>query len=147
MMDLDRIRELIELMEETGVAELEIREGEQSVRINRGAVAAVAPLAPASPAPAAAAQAPSEAPTTVAPSGHVLRAPMVGTFYRSPSPNAPVFTDTGQRVREGDVLCIIESMKMMNEIKADRAGVIEAVLVGNSESVEFDQPLFAILDD
>ena len=69
---------------------------------------------------------------------------MVGTFYRSPSPNSPVFTDTGQRVREGDVLCIIESMKMMNEIKADRAGVIEAVLVGNSESVEFDQPLFAL---
>ena len=143
MMDLDRIRELIKLMEETGVAELEVRDGDSGVRINRGAVATSAPVFAQVPAQA---EAPAAA-AAPAPTGHVLRAPMVGTFYRSPSPNSPVFTDTGSRVREGDVLCIIESMKMMNEIKADRSGFIEAVLVGNSESVEFDQPLFAIADD
>lgn len=145
-MDLDRIRELIALMEESNVAELEIREGESSVRINRGAIApvvagAVVPgLAPA----AANAEVPA---APAAPTGHVLTAPMVGTFYRSPSPSSPPFTEVGARVREGDVLCIIESMKMMNEVKADRAGVIEAVLAQNSASVEFDEPLFAITDD
>ena len=144
-MDLDRIRELIALMEESNVAELEIREGESSVRINRGAVAPVAASVGVPAAPAAAVAANAAAPAE--PTGDVLRAPMVGTFYRSPSPNSPPFTDIGTQVREGDVLCIIESMKMMNEVKADRAGVIEAVLAQNSASVEYDQPLFAIIDN
>ena len=140
-MDLERIRELIALMEEANVAELEIREGESSVRINRGVVAGVPRIT------ARDESVPMAAAISGEPTGHVLRAPMVGTFYRSPSPHSPPFADVGGRVREGDVLCIIESMKMMNEVKADRAGVVEAVLVANSESVEFDQPLFAITDD
>lgn len=141
-MDIRKVKKLIELMEESDIAEIEIKEAEESVRISRysSAAPAAAPArdtAAAQPAPAAE---PSPAQTT----GHVLNAPMVGTFYRAPSPESPPFVDVGDRVKEGDTLCIIESMKMMNEVKADRGGRIEAVLVGNGDAVEFDQPIFTI---
>ncbi|WP_341918306.1 acetyl-CoA carboxylase biotin carboxyl carrier protein [Hydrocarboniphaga effusa] len=155
-MDLRKIKTLIELVEQSGISELEVREGEESVRISRqtapvqyiasAAAPAVQPaVAPAAaPAPAAtpaAAPAPAEAPK---PSGHVVRAPMVGTFYRSPSPNAKSFVEVGQTVKVGQTLCIIEAMKMLNQIESDRAGVVVDILVDNERPVEFDQPLFVI---
>ena len=158
-MDIRKIKKLIELLEESGIDELEICEGEESVRISRHqkgvpaphyvqAVAAPAPAAPApaqtaSPQPAAASGAASQERSE--PSGHLVRSPMVGTFYRSPSPEASEFVEVGQTVRAGDVLCIIEAMKMMNQIEADKSGVIDAILVENGEPVEFDQPLFSIV--
>ena len=149
-MDIRKIKKLIELVEESGIAVLEITEGEESVRIHRGSSATQAPMAyapqmiaPAAPSPAAAAAAPA---TETAPiiSGHVLKSPMVGTFYRSSSPEAKAFVEVGQKVRVGDTLCIIEAMKMMNQIESDKDGVVKEILVGNQESVEFDQPLFII---
>lgn len=149
-MDIRKIKKLIELVEESGIMELEISEGEESVRINRGTPAAAAvqytvPAAPvASPAPA------PSAPATPAPaaaeelSGHIVRSPMVGTFYRSPSPDAKVFVELGQSVKIGDALCIVEAMKMMNRIEADKAGVVKAILVNDGEPVEFDEPLIVI---
>ncbi|MEE4251724.1 MAG: acetyl-CoA carboxylase biotin carboxyl carrier protein [Alcanivoracaceae bacterium] len=150
-MDIRKVKKLIELLEESGIDELEIREGEESVRIsrnnNRGAAAMPMQQAYYSPAPApapAAAAAPA-AEAASQPAGHKVRSPMVGTFYRSPSPEAPSFVEVGKTVKAGDVLCIIEAMKMMNQIEADKSGTIEAILVENGEPVEFDQPLFSIV--
>ena len=155
-MDIRKVKKLIELLEESGIGEIEIKEGEESVRISRGVSGAVAPAAPApvaAPAPGAATAAAAEAaadkgpdaPPAGGPSGHVVRSPMVGTFYRSPSPSSPPFVEVGKTVKAGDVLCIVEAMKMMNQIEADTSGTIEAVLVENGEPVEFDQPLFSIV--
>lgn len=146
-MDIRKIKKLIELVEESGIAELEITEGEESVRIHRGSSASAAPMAYApqmmQAAPAAPVAAPAEA-APVVPSGHMLLSPMVGTFYRSSSPEAKAFVEVGQKVRVGDTLCIIEAMKMMNQIESDKDGVVKEILVDNQEAVEFDQPLFVI---
>jgi acetyl-CoA carboxylase biotin carboxyl carrier protein len=148
-MDIRKIKKLIELLEESGINELEITEGEESVRISRsGPVQHYAPMqyqaAPmqAAPAPAApAAAAPAAAPAVT---GHQLRSPMVGSFYRAASPTSKNFAEVGQTVKVGDTLCIVEAMKMMNQIQSDKAGTITAILVENGEPVEFDQPLFVI---
>ena len=152
-MDIRKVKKLIELLEESNIGEIEIKEGEESVRISRHGNQPAAPVAYAAPVPAApapaAAPAPSEAPApeaaapAVAADNAVL-SPMVGTFYRSPSPEAPAFVEVGQTVRVGDVLCIVEAMKMMNQIEADRAGTVTAIHVENGEAVEFDQPLISI---
>lgn len=152
-MDIRKIKKLIELLEESNVEELEIKEGEESVRISRGSkgmlvqpmptyMAAPPPMA-AAPMPALAA-APAAAPQLAAPVGHTVKSPMVGTFYRSPSPGTPSFIEVGSQVKAGDVVCIIEAMKMMNQIQADKTGVISAILVNDGEPVEFDQPLVTI---
>lgn len=150
-MDIRKIKKLIELVEESGINELEISEGEESVRISRGGpVVAAAPVAMAAPAPVAApVAAPAAAPVGEAPagavlSGHVVRSPMVGTFYASASPEAPAFAEVGQHVNAGDTLCIVEAMKMMNQIEADKSGVIKQILAENEDTIEFDQPLFVI---
>lgn len=156
-MDIRKIKKLIELLEESNIEELEIKEGEESVRISRGSKHAMAaPLqtlvqaAPA-PAPVAAAPAPVAAPVAsaepapAAPSGHAVKSPMVGTFYRSPSPGATPFVEVGKKVNAGDVICIVEAMKMMNQIEADKSGVIDAFLIEDGEPVEFDQPLVTIV--
>jgi len=148
-MDIRKIKKLIELVEESGINELEISEGEESVRISRGAVAMQpaqmmqqAPMmqaaAPASPVAAIA--------ETAAPviTGHVVRSPMVGTFYASASPDTPPFAEIGKHVNAGDTLCIVEAMKMMNQIEADKSGVIKEILAQNEDAIEFDQPLFII---
>jgi len=152
-MDIRKIKKLIELVEESGITELEVSEEEGSVRISRATVAApaniqysipaAAPVPVAAPvAPAAAPAAPAAAPEEV--SGHKIRSPMVGTFYRSPSPEAKAFVEVGQTVKVGDALCIVEAMKMMNRIEADKAGVVKAILVNDGEPVEFDEPLIII---
>ncbi len=149
-MDIRKVKKLIELLEESGVAEIEIHEGEESVRISR--YAANAPLAAPAPvmlpaAPEAATPPPSAATEAVAaeiPAGHTVESPMVGTFYRAASPGASAFVEIGQRVNEGDTLCIIEAMKMLNQIEADKAGVVKAILVENAEPVEYGQALFVI---
>ncbi|MGY3914553.1 acetyl-CoA carboxylase biotin carboxyl carrier protein [Aeromonas australiensis] len=150
-MDIRKIKKLIELVEESGIAELEISEGEESVRISRnfaGQVTAApqmimqqaaAPVAAPATAPVSAAPA-----ADAAPSGHLMRSPMVGSFYRSSSPEAKPFVEVGQQVNVGDTLCIVEAMKMMNQIESDKAGVIKAILVENGQAVEFDEPLFII---
>ena len=152
-MDIRKIKKLIELVEESGIAELEITEGEESVRINRYSAApvAAAPMAMAAPAPApVAAPALAAAPLASAeaapaePVGHTVRSPMVGTFYRSSSPGAKSFVEVGDSVNAGDTLCIVEAMKMMNQIESDKAGVVKEILVDNQQPVEFDQPLFII---
>ncbi|HAV1337664.1 acetyl-CoA carboxylase, biotin carboxyl carrier protein [Vibrio parahaemolyticus] len=151
-MDIRKIKKLIELVEESGIAELEISEGEESVRISRHGTAAPAPVhyaaAPvAAPAPVTApvAEAPAaEAPAAAVPAGHQVLSPMVGTFYRSPSPDAKSFVEVGQKVNAGDTLCIVEAMKMMNQIEADKSGVVTAILVEDGQPVEFDQPLVVI---
>ena len=147
-MDIRKVKKLIELLEESNINEIEIKEGEESVRISRGAtVVASAPVA-AAPAPVAApaaapvAEASEAAPATT---GHVVKSPMVGTFYNSPSPSSPAFIEVGQTVKVGDVICIVEAMKMMNQIEADKAGVVEAILVEAGQPVEFDQPLVTIV--
>lgn len=150
-MDIRKIKKLIELLEESNIGELEIREGEETVRISRNGVMPqmmAAPMAYAQPqvqqAPAAApAAAPVEA-AKPAIAGHVVASPMVGTFYRSPSPDSPAFVEVGKTVKVGDVLCIVEAMKMMNQIEADKAGTITAILVEDGQPVEFDQPMFTI---
>lgn len=144
-MDIRKIKKLIELVEESGITELEVQEEEGTVRISRAAPA-VAPAAiqyAAAPAAAPVAAAPAEAPAAEI-SGHQVRSPMVGTFYRSPSPEAKAFVEVGQTVKVGDALCIVEAMKMMNRIEADKAGVVKAILVNDGEAVEFDQPLIVI---
>ena len=145
-MDIRKIKKLIELVEESGIMELEISEGEESVRINRGSPASVQYTVPmAAPAPIASAPAPSVAASVAEDvSGHKIRSPMVGMFYRSPSPEAKAFVEVGQSVKVGDALCIVEAMKMMNRIEADKAGVVKAILVNDGEAVEFDQPLIVI---
>jgi acetyl-CoA carboxylase biotin carboxyl carrier protein len=155
-MDIRKIKKLIELLEESNIGELEIKEGEESVRIarNSGTVQYVtAPVqnyaaapAPVAAAPAAAPAVAAAAPAAAAPaiSGHVVKSPMVGTVYRAPSPGAAAFVEVGKQVKVGDVICIIEAMKMMNQIQADKAGTIEAILVEDGSPVEFDQPLVTI---
>ncbi|HEX4870736.1 MAG TPA: acetyl-CoA carboxylase biotin carboxyl carrier protein [Nevskiaceae bacterium] len=149
-MDLRKIKTLIDLVEQSGIAELEVREGEESVRISRyGQAAPAAPAPPpvvatAAPAPATAAALPSAAPKPAVDTRYTVKAPMVGTFYRSPSPGAPAFVEVGQTVKVGQTLCIIEAMKMLNAIESEKAGVIAAILVDNERPVEFDQPLFVI---
>ena len=162
-MDLRKLKKLIDLVQESGIAELEITEGEEKVKIVKGGEATVTPLAPAAaaaapaatasvaagagPAPAAgapAAAAAPPAPEAPAPSGHVLKAPMVGTFYRTPSPDAKPFVEVGQNVKAGETVCIIEAMKLMNEIEADATGMVKAILVENGQPVEYGQPLLII---
>ena len=149
-MDLRKLKKLIDLVQESGIAELEITEGEEKVKIVKGgAVSLMTTAAPAAaPAPAAALEAkPAATPTAEPPAGqegHVVKAPMVGTFYRSPSPDAKPFVEVGQSVKEGDTICIIEAMKLMNEIEADASGVVKAVLVENGQPVEYGQPLFIL---
>ena len=143
-MDLRKIKTLIELVENSGIAELEIKEGEEFVRISRTSSAAQhVYTAPQHTAPAAAV-APATPSAPAAPEGHVVKSPMVGSFYRSPSPGAKAFVDIGQSVNVGDTLCIIEAMKLLNEIEADQSGVIKAILVESGQAVEFGQPLFII---
>ncbi|MFC0322581.1 acetyl-CoA carboxylase biotin carboxyl carrier protein [Gallibacterium melopsittaci] len=152
-MDIRKIKKLIELVEESGIMEIEISEGEESVRISRGnVVAAPAPVMPQSivvPQPVAPAVADSTAKSVQpeakeAVSGHIIRSPMVGTFYRSPSPDAAPFVEVGKTVKVGDTLCIVEAMKMMNRIESDKAGVVKAILVNDGDAVEFDEQLIVI---
>jgi len=151
-MDIRKVKKLIELLEESGIAELEIREGEETVRISRMPTGPIATHVPtyATPAPLAAppvAATPAAAsPTAAAPKSndHVVQAPMVGTFYSAPAPGAKAFVQIGDEVKVGQVLCIIEAMKMMNQIESERAGRITSVLVQNGDPVEFGQPLFSI---
>jgi acetyl-CoA carboxylase biotin carboxyl carrier protein len=147
-MDIRKIKKLIELVEESGIAELEITEGEESVRIHRGATAQSVQYVPQATAPAAApapvAPAAVEAPEAPVVTGTVVKSPMVGTFYRSSSPESKAFVEVGQSVKKGDVLCIVEAMKMMNQIEAECEGVVKDILVANQAAVEFDQPLFMI---
>jgi len=148
--DLRKLKKLIDLVQESGIAELEITEGEEKVKIVKGGpvsmmpapAAAMAPPAESRPAPAAAPAAAAEA--DAGQEGHVVKAPMVGTFYRSPSPDAKVFVEVGQAVKEGDTICIIEAMKLMNEIEADASGSVKAILVENGQPVEYGQPLFIL---
>lgn len=150
-MDIRKIKKLIELVEESGIAELEISEGEESVRISRHGNAPVAPIQyAAAPAPVAA-PAPAAAPAAVeapaAPAeaaGHKVLSPMVGTFYRAPGPDTKPFVEVGQSVTAGDTICIVEAMKMMNQIEADKSGVVTAILTEDGSPVEFDQPLIVI---
>jgi acetyl-CoA carboxylase biotin carboxyl carrier protein len=150
-MDIRKVKKLIELLEESGIDELEIREGEESVRISRHSQKAFTaqPIYAAAPAPVAAAPAApaAEATAPAAPklNGTVVRSPMVGTFYRAASPASPAFAEVGQSVKKGDILCIVEAMKMMNHIEAETSGTIESILVENGQPVEYDQPLFTIV--
>lgn len=153
-MDLRKVKKLIDLVSDSGIAELEITEGEETVRISRYGQAApqammyshqmpafAAPAAPAAvPAPVAA----PEAAVAAQPEGHVVKSPMVGTFYRASSPGAKAFAEVGQSVSAGDTLCIIEAMKLLNEIEADQSGVIKAILIENGQPVEYGEPLFVI---
>lgn len=153
-MDIRKVKKLIELLEESNVSEIEIQEGEESVRISRNfsqangqppVTAYYSAPQPAQAAPTAPA-APVEAPAApAAPAGHMVNSPMVGTFYRSSAPGAKPFVEEGQQVRKGETVCIVEAMKMMNQIEADKDGVIGAVLVEDGQPVEFDQPLVTIL--
>ncbi|MBK4715381.1 MULTISPECIES: acetyl-CoA carboxylase biotin carboxyl carrier protein [Tenebrionibacter/Tenebrionicola group] len=154
-MDIRKIKKLIELVEESGIAELEIAEGEESVRISRAVPNQGMPMmqqawaAPVAQPQLSNAVAPAAAPVMEASaaaeiSGHIVRSPMVGTFYRTPSPEAKAFVEVGQKVNAGDTLCIVEAMKMMNQIEADKAGVVKAILVESGQPVEFDEPLVII---
>ena len=155
-MDLRKLKKLIDLVQESGIAEIEITEGEEKVKIVKGGGVSIAP-GPAMPAQAPAAAptvearaapaGPAAAPATEPPAGetgHLVKAPMVGTFYRSSSPDAKVFVEVGQTVKEGETICIIEAMKLMNEIESDASGVVKAILVENGQPVEYGQPLFIL---
>lgn len=157
-MDIRKVKKLIELLESSDVAEIEIKEGEEAVRISRISKNApaqmhyMAPMMQQASAPAHAPAAHAHAAPVAAPEaeskslrGNVIKSPMVGTFYRSPSPSSPMFVEVGQHVKVGDVICIVEAMKMMNQIEADHAGVVEAILVEDGEPVEYDQPLITIV--
>ncbi len=144
-MDIRKIKKLIEIIEESDIAELEIKEGEESIRISRySAAPAQVAYAPAPASMVSAAPAVAAAPAEEKMSGHVVKSPMVGTFYRSASPGTKVFVEIGQAVLAGDTLCIIEAMKILNQIEADKSGVISQILVDNAEPVEYGQPLFII---
>ncbi len=158
-MDIRKIKKLIELLDESGIDEIEIHEGEESVRISRqsnqiavNAAPYMTPQVVAAPAPAAAPAAPTAASAAAEPrgesaelmKGHQIKSPMVGTFYRSPAPGNPSFVEVGSHISKGDTLCIIEAMKMFNQIDSDTSGVIKAILVENGEPVEYGQPLFVI---
>jgi acetyl-CoA carboxylase biotin carboxyl carrier protein len=157
-MDIRKVKKLIELLEESNIDEIEIKEGEESVRISRNGAAAsiaaqqyassliAAPAAPAAvaaaPAPAAPAASSNDASSI---NGHVIKSPMVGTYYQAPSPGSPAFVEVGKHVKVGDIICVIEAMKMMNQIEADKAGIVEAILVEDGQPVEYDQPLVTIV--
>lgn len=162
-MDIRKVKKLIEMLEESSLAEIEIREGEESIRISRAssvgghtvvstvsgsaaapAAPAAAPAAAAAPASAPAAAGAAEAAPAASPTGHAVTSPMVGTFYRSANPGAKPFVDVGSEVKAGDVLCIIEAMKMMNQIESDKAGIVKAILKENGQPVEYGEPLFII---
>ncbi|NWA25274.1 acetyl-CoA carboxylase biotin carboxyl carrier protein [Pseudomonas gingeri] len=151
-MDIRKVKKLIELLEESGIDELEIKEGEESVRISRHSKTPAQQYYAPAPMPAPVA-APAAAPVAAAPvaaaapalNGNVARSPMVGTFYRKASPASPSFVEVGQSVKKGDILCIVEAMKMMNHIEAESSGVIESILVEDGQPVEYDQPLFTIV--
>jgi acetyl-CoA carboxylase biotin carboxyl carrier protein len=155
-MDLRKVKTLIDLVQQSGIAELEITEGEEKVRISRGVSSApqaatvthVVPPSPAGPVPTPAATgahaAPAEGEAAAAPEGHVIRSPMVGTFYRSSAPGAKAFVEVGQAVKAGETLCIIEAMKLLNEIEADQDGTVKAILVENGQPVEYGEPLFIL---
>ncbi len=149
-MDIRKVKKLIELLEESGVAEIEIKEGEESVRISRAtAPMAAAPIQYAAPpvapaTPSADGAAPVEVAKEQQVAGHQVKSPMVGTFYRAPSPGAKTFVEVGDQVKSGDTLCIVEAMKMMNQIEADASGTVKAILIDDGEPVEFDEPLFII---
>jgi len=150
-MDIRKIKKLIDLLQESGIAEIEIKEGEESVRISRQVASASSPIAvhteasaPAAMRAAASGGAMTHPAAELAIEGHVVKAPMVGTYYASASPNSPPMVTLGSRVKKGDVLCIIEAMKIMNQIEADRDGVIAAIYTENGQPVEFAQPLFSI---
>ena len=153
-MDLRKLKKLIDLVQESGIGEIEITEGEEKVRICHQAPGG-APIMMAAPGmqpmqygpatgPSAAAPAPAAAPPAPEPKGHQLKSPMVGTFYRAPSPGAPPFVEIGQSVTKGQTLCIIEAMKLLNEIESDATGTVKAILVENGQPVEYGQPLFTI---
>jgi len=147
-MDIRKVKKLIELLEESGIAELEIKEGEESVRISRGgAQAAAAPAAqpaPPAPAPAPPVAGGGDAHAASEPSGHAVESPMVGTFYSASSPSSPPFVEVGQQVTAGETVCIIEAMKILNQIEADVSGTVKAILVDNGSPVEFGEPLIII---
>jgi acetyl-CoA carboxylase biotin carboxyl carrier protein len=153
-MDLRKVKTLIDLVQQSGIAELEITEGEEKVRISRGVTGGpqaatvthvvAPPPAGAAPAPAGAPAAPAEGEAAAAPEGHVIRSPMVGTFYRSSAPGAKAFVEVGQAVKAGETLCIIEAMKLLNEIEADQDGTVKAILVENGQPVEYGEPLFIL---
>ncbi len=147
-MDLRKLKKLIDLVQESGIAELEITEGEEKVRIARGGAVTVAQAKAASAAAPTAAPAPAPAPAAPEPpaasDGQAMKSPMVGTFYRAPSPDAKPFVEVGQVVKEGQTICVIEAMKLMNEIEADASGTVKAVLVENGQPVEYGQALFII---
>lgn len=154
-MDIRKIKKLIELLEESGVAEIEIREGEESVRISRKMESSTQYVMTHTPAPSPISTTPASTPHPLAntasdaaaaslPEGHIVTSPMVGTMYRAPAPDQPTFVQVGSTVQVGDTLCIIEAMKMLNQIEADKAGTVTAILVENGQPVEFGQPLFVI---
>ena len=153
-MDLRKLKKLIDLVQESGIGEIEITEGEERVRISRQVAGAPIMMAPPAmqhyaapgqmPVSAPGAPVPAAAPAAEPPKGHSLKSPMVGTFYRAPSPGAPAFVEIGQSVSKGQTLCIIEAMKLLNEIESDVAGTIKAILVENGQPVEYGQPLFLI---
>jgi len=144
-MDIRKVKKLIELIEESGIAEIEIHEGEESVRISRyGEAGNAVAIAPAITAPAPSVAEPEEEDAVEEIAADAIRSPMVGTFYRSPAPGAKVFCNVGQRVSVGDTLCIIEAMKILNQIESDKAGTVKAILVDDAQPVEYDQPLFVI---
>ena len=152
-MDLRKLKKLIDLVQESGIGEIEITEGEEKVRISRQpggqpvimAAPGMQPMGPAPPAlGGAAAPGPAAPAAPPEPTGHTLKSPMVGTFYRAPSPGAPIFVEVGQSVSKGQTLCIIEAMKLLNEIESDVAGTVKAILVENGQPVEYGQPLFVI---
>lgn len=153
-MDLRKLKKLIDLVEESGIAEIEVTEGEEKVRITRSVAAPAvqtvyAPAAPvqatpAAPAPSAAPAAPAAPTPAVRDLSNAQKSPMVGTFYRAASPSTPAFVEVGQTVKAGDTLCIIEAMKLMNEIEAEKSGVVKEILVENGQPVEFGEPLFII---
>lgn len=149
-MDLRKLKKLIDLVQESGISELEVTEGEEKVRIAKHLPPVSVAPAPAptavhvQAAPASAAPAAESAPENALPQGHVIKSPMVGTFYRAPSPEAAPFTDVGRHVSSGDRLCLIEAMKLMNDIESDVDGTVKAILVDNGQAVEYGQPLFII---
>jgi acetyl-CoA carboxylase biotin carboxyl carrier protein len=156
-MDIRKVKKLIELLEQSDVAEIEIHEGEESVRISRHSSAPVSPpvswlsslpMAGAHPPPTAGALAATPTPALAEaeqePPGHLVRSPMVGTFYRAPSPGAKAFVEEGQQVKVGDTLCIIEAMKILNQIECDKAGIVKKILIENGQPVEYNQPMFVI---
>lgn len=153
-MDIRKVKKLIELLQESNIDEIEIKEGEESVRISRNRASSqpqyfsAPPMMAAAPAPVATAPTAAAAQAETKPAamnGHVVKSPMVGTFYRSPSPSSPPFVEVGKHVKVGDVICIVEAMKMLNQIEADKAGIVEAILVEDGQPVEFDQPLITIV--